>query len=60
MAIQVRLDLTPQEFDLLRDALDTHKRLSIDVGNDDAATPQARREARAAAMLTDDLLKKVR
>lgn len=60
MAIQVRLDLSPQEFDLLRAALDTHKEHYLAIGNDQGQLPGARTEARKQVASAADLLRKVR
>lgn len=64
MAIQVRLDLTPAEFDLTRRALDTHiaERLAFadDRSASAAGTPDDRRKARADALMATELVKRMR
>jgi hypothetical protein len=58
MAIQVRLDLTPAEFDLTRRALDTYQKETLAAGDHDA-DPAKRRAARVEMLAVNDLLKKL-
>lgn len=60
MAIQVRLDLTPQEFDLIRAALDHYKEDRLAVVGDEIYNAPVRAHARAEAVRLADLLAKVR
>jgi hypothetical protein len=67
MAIQVRLDLTPAEFDLARRALDAYHTAKIAESEettrldatDAIGRSEARRKARAEALLTKDLIGKL-
>lgn len=59
MAIQVRLDLTPSEFDLLRAALDVYRSLMFERGKDATRESPERRSAKAETVRTDDLLRKL-
>lgn len=60
MAIQVRLDLAPQEFDLMRRALDTHRSAQLKLVADVNIPVGARSDAREEASRTAALIAKVR
>lgn len=62
MAIQVRLDLTPAEFDLTRRALDSYAQERKSFADDRSAsngTPEERRNARTESLHASDLLAKL-
>lgn len=59
MYAAVNLKLTPKEFDVMRKALVTHRDAKLAEGDDIEIDPKVRREAKAEALLTDDLMRKV-
>jgi hypothetical protein len=59
MAIQVRLDLTPAEFDLLRRALAAYRDHMLLNGENAAYDPPDRRKYKAEALAATDLHRKL-
>ena len=60
MQAQVRLTLDPNEFDLVRAALDLYRAAMFERGNDASRGAPERRSAKAETVRTDDLLSQIR